>query len=386
MTDREIFDCTKSGRGKRIVQLLLPPILLFHFSCSSNLPEKSPANSIIDNKIRLSEAQIAMGNISVAEISEKSIGRNLMLTGILKVNEQSAVTISARVPGRIEKLFIKNAGETVRKGDKLYEYFSEDLANIQREYFNLQSSNWNFTGRYEPSLALENTLLLMGMLPDQIKQLGKDGKIHFSATIYSPASGKIRSINVSEGQYLEEGEPMFELADDADLWVEAQVYPDEIQFLKAGMAATVVIPSAGELEIKSRISFINPSLEKGKNVTLVRAVINNPDGRLHPGMFAMLNVKARVSHGMVIPSSSVISGKETDRVWVREENGDFSVREIITGLQAGDSILVLSGLDPSERIVVSGAYLLNSEFILKQGPVDESGSELPSGNMIMTAK
>ena len=77
------------------------------------------------------------------------------------------------MPGRIEKLFFKNTGETVKKGDKLYEFYSDDLVSAQREYFTLQSNNWNFHRRYEPSLALENKLLIMGMIPSQIEQLGE---------------------------------------------------------------------------------------------------------------------------------------------------------------------------------------------------------------------
>jgi Cu(I)/Ag(I) efflux system membrane fusion protein len=286
---------------------------------------------------------------------------------VLKVNEQSAVTVSSRIPGRIEKLYFKNTGETVNKGDKLYDFYSEDLINAQREYFRLQSNNWNFNARYEPSLAIEERLQVMGLTPDQIKQIGKDGKLMFTVTIYSPVAGKIRAINVSEGQYVKEGLSLFELAQDNNLWVEAQVYPDEIRNLRTGMPAIVIVPTAGEVPVLSKISFINPSFETGKNVTLVRAVIDNSENRFHPGMFARIIVKTQISHGIIIPSSAVISGSEGDRVWIRDEDGHFSGRSVKTGIQSGDSILVLSGLEPTDQVVATGAYLLNSELILKQG-------------------
>ena len=168
---------------------------------------------------------------------------------------------------------------------------------------------------------------------------------------------------------LQEGQAMFELAEDNNLWLEAQVYPDEIKFLKTGMPATVKVPAAGEMPVNCNISFINPSFETGKNITLVRAVINNPDNIIASRYVCHYEYSDTVSHGIIIPSSAVISGNDGDRVWVMEETGEFSGRMVTTGLQSGDSILVLSGINKSDKIVTSGAYLLNSEIILKHGTV-----------------
>ena len=363
-----------------IASLLLMGLIFIMFSCKTQKEETITDETPVENIIRLSDAQIQLANINIAEVREGSIGRKLSLTGVLKVNEQSVVSVSSRVPGRIEKLYFKNTGETVKKGDKLYEYYSDDLVSAQKEYFTLQSNNWNFSKKYEPSLALENKLLLMGMIPSQIEQLGKDGKLLFRVDIYSTVEGKIRSVNVSEGQYIREGQTLFELAGDNNLWLEAQVYPGEIKFLKTGMPATATIPLAQEMKVNCNIGFINPSFETGRNVSLVRAVINNPDNTLHPGMLAILNVQIQMSHGIIIPSSAFISGVDGDRVWIREETGEFSERMVTTGLQSGDSILVLAGLAKSDKIVTSGAYLINSEMILKRGTVTHGGTDLLNKN------
>lgn len=367
-------------RTKIIASLFIPGLLIGVLSCKMKKEEAVSEPQPIDNYIRLSDAQIQLANINVAEAREGTIGRRLSLTGVLKVNEQSVVTISSRLPGRIEKLFFKNTGDIVNKGDELYEFYSDDLIDAQREYYTLQSNNWNFSGKYEPSLVLEDKLLVMGLMPSQIKQLGKDGKIMFKVIIYSPGEGKIRSVNVSEGQYITPGQTLFELAADKNLWLEAQVYPDDIQYLKTGMPATATVPLAGELPVKCNISFINPAYEKGKNVTLVRAVINNDDNRLHPGMLALLNVQTQMTRGILVPSSAVITGSHGERVWIREGNGDFTWRQVTTGMQSGDSILVLSGLEKSDQIVTTGAYLLNSELILKQGTGSMSTTEITTGN------
>jgi len=328
------------------------------------------------NHIMLSDAQLQLANITTATARTGNIGQELALTAVLKVNEQSAATVSSRVPGRIEKLYFKNTGETVRKGDRLYEFFSEELVTVQREYMRLESNNWNFSARYEPSLAVREKLQRMGMTELQVRQLAADSKLLFTLPIYSPVSGKIRSVNVSEGEYVKEGQVLFELADDINLWVEARAYPYDTRFIRPGMDAEVLVPSAGNAPIKCRIEFVNPSLENGKNVSLVRVLINNPDRTLHPGMLAILKVRAETSHGVVIPASAVMRSNSGERVWVREACGGFSVRPVISGMQAGDSVLIVSGLKESEVVASSGVYLLDSERILKQGPEMPEETEL----------
>jgi Cu(I)/Ag(I) efflux system membrane fusion protein len=350
---------------------LIPMFCFLMFSCQQKHKQSVMEDLTPVNSIMLSEAQIQLANIKVAEIDEGVIGDRLLITGVLKVNEQSAVNISSRSKGRIQKLFLKNTGETVRKGDPLYQFYGDELVAAEREYFNLESSNWNYNGRYEPSLALENKLLLLGMLPSQIAQLKKDGKILFSVTICSPVQGTIRSISITEGQYINEGQTLFSLADDSKLWVEAPVYPDELQYLKVGMPATVIVPNEGNIPVTGTICFINPSHEQGKNVTLIRMQIDNSDRKLYPGMLAYVGIQTQQTRGIVLPASAVITDKTGCRVWIRNEDGSFSGRTVTTGIQSNDSILILSGLDNSERIVTSGAYLLNSELILKKGILTE---------------
>lgn len=346
------------------------------FSCKQQMAQTVAPNQPLTNNIVLSEAQIQLANIKVSPINEGVINDKLTLTGILKVNEQTAVNISSRGKGRIQKLFFKNTGETVNKGDSLYQLYSDELVAAEREYFTIQSNNWNFSGKFEPSLALENKLLLLGMIPSQIAQLRKDGKILFNVTICSPARGTIRSIKITEGQYISNGQTLFELADDHKLWVEAQVYPDDIQFLKVGMPATVNVPVAGIAPIQGHICFIYPSVEKGKNVTLVRVQIDNPDKKLYPGMLSFLNIQSQTKSGIMLPVSAVIADKSGSRVWVQNEDGSFSGRMVTTGMQSEDSVQILSGLSQSEMIVTSGVYLLNSELILKKGTTAEAKKEM----------
>jgi len=365
---------------KKTIKTSLEAIFLLFFSlfvsCNQQPEENRNENLVPVNNIILSEAQMQLANIKVSQVNEGIVGHNKIFTGVLKVNELSALNISSRAKGRIQKLFFKNTGETVNKGDSLYQFYSEELVAAEREYFTIHSNNWNFNGKYEPSLVLENKLLFMGMLPSQITQLKKDGKILFNVTIFSPVTGTIRSINITEGQYVTTGLTLFELADYSKLWVEAEVYHNDLQFLDVGMPSTVMIPVAGNIPVRSKISFINPSFEQGKNVTLIRTLIDNPDKNLYPGMLALLSVKSQTNRGVVIPASAVITGKNSNRVLIRNEDGSFSGRVVTIGIQSNDSILILTGLDNTDFVVISGAYLLNSEFVLRKGTISNDKTEM----------
>lgn len=354
---------------------IIPIFLLLTGSCIQQPELNTGEGPLTSDNIFLSEAQIQLANIKVAEVNEGTIGKERLFTGVLKVNEQDVVNITSRSTGRIQKLYFKNTGEYVKKGDSLYQFYSDELVAAEKEYFTLQRDNWNFSGRYEPSLLLENKLLFLGMLPSQIATLRKDGKILFSITIHSPAAGTIRSINVTENQYVNGGQVLFELADDRQLWVEAQVYPDDLPYLQVGLPSEVNVPIAGTRTIQSTISFVSPSFEQGTNVTLIRSEIDNRDKSLYPGMLAVMSVQSQRNSGIVVPASAVLLDKNGSRVWIQNEDGSFSCRIVTTGIQSEDSVLILTGLNNARRIVTSGAYLLNSEFILKKGTIIREENE-----------
>lgn len=350
-------------------------ILMLLFACGRQT-DIIPVRKADDGKIRLSEAQIQLANIKVSEVKNGSLTGNLTLTGRLKVNELSTITVSSRSDGRIEKLFFKTTGEKVNIGDSLYNFYSDEIVTAEREHFTLQSANWNHSGQYPPSLLLENKLLFLGMVPSQISYLKKEGKILFTIPIISQVKGTVRSVYVNEGQYVKGGEKLFELASDNTLWVEAQAYTCDLPRLREGMEAKVIFPSGSDQEIPTSINYINPSYEPGKNFTVVRAIIKNPSGNLYPGMLTLLSIESQKNRGILIPLSAVISEKNNSKVFVEEEQGVFSERIIKTGFETSDSILVISGIDLSDKVVTSGAYLLNSEMILRNGSGPETKNEM----------
>lgn len=342
--------------------------LLLSISCHRTQNHDTPGNKPFDEAFMLSDAQIQLGNIKTIEVRESLITQEFQLTGSLKADEKSNTSISTRAAGRIEKLFVKNKGETVNEGDSLYSFYCEDLVNAEKEYVNLQSNNWNYSAKYEPSLEIENKLRLLGMSPSQIQKLRKDGKILFMVTIFSKVSGTVKSIRITEGAYVNPGDVLFELADYRKLWAEATVFQADMRYIENGQRAYISIPDYDDNKTKSRIVFVSPSLLPGSNAAIVRAEIENLERKLYPGMPAIITVYTGGIKGIVIPSTAVIAGNNDARVWVREADGSFTWKNVTTGIETPDSVEILSGLYEYDRVVTSGVYLLNSEFILKNGP------------------
>jgi len=347
-----------------IFTLYLTGASLLLSSCRSG---GDPVISDVDHRdegITLSNAQVQMAGVNIAEIVESGLYRELSLSGVLKVNENKSAVINSAVSGRIEKVYFRDAGEKISRGDKLYEIYSDEMVNTQKEFLTLISNNWNFSGKYEPSLAVENRLVRLGMLPSQVSEFSKSGKVMFRIGIHSQSGGWIKKVSISEGQYVSAGETLYELAGNENMWIEAKVYADEIHSIKAGMPAIAVVPGAGKYSC--RIVIVVPSFEENRNFILVRALIDNTNISLLPGMFAELRIRAFMGSGIVIPTESVVSGESGDHVWILE-NGKFIQRDIITGLQSDDSLIVLSGLNESDLIVTSGVYLIDSESTLRKG-------------------
>ena len=345
-------------------------------SCNHRSVEQKAVKEPVKTGIKLSNAQIQLANIKVEQVTESAIGHQLLLSSVLKVDEQSTISVSAGIPGRIQKLLFKNTGEIVNKGDALYDFYSEDLMAIIREYITLENNNYNFSGRFDRSLALKDKMLLLGLLPSQINDLPKNKYTPSITTIYAKTRGIVRSIDITEGEYVSTGQRLMELADDSKMWVEAQVYPNEMQLIKSGMPVDVIFPNSGDLRIRSTIDFINPALEPGSNVTLVRAIINNPMNKLYPGMLALLRVETQKSKGIVVPASALLINKQGTEVWLQQNDGSFINKIVTTGIQTADSVLILSGLNQYDNIVTTGAYLLNSEMILKKSADPEAKKAL----------
>jgi Cu(I)/Ag(I) efflux system membrane fusion protein len=329
--------------------------------------------------IILSDQQVQLGNIQVDTIAKGTIGNETVLTATLNIDETNSTIVSARISGRIEKLYFKNQGDYVTKGVKLYDLYSEELNNAKQEYIlalEKQSALDNSIIDFKQFVqAAKNKLLLWGMSEAQINELAKSKVTSPITSFYSSASGYITDVVGHEGDYVIEGGTIVRLADLSTMWVEAQVYSSELSAIDLNGTVAVQLPGLNR-EVTGKIQFVNPETNPSTRINLIRVVIPNNGAQLKPGMPAYLVLKNRSRNTLNLPVDAVIRGEKMSVVWLQIDKNTFKSVMVETGNENGERIEIKSGLKEGDVVVTNGAYLLNSEYIFKKGANPMAGHDM----------
>lgn len=340
--------------------------------CKMDLTPVKKKTGESKDALQLSEQQIQLGNIQTDTLINGAIGDRLVLTATLNFDQMKTTALSSRVMGRIEKLYYKNLGDYVKKGAPLYDIYSEDLNNAKQEYILAVDKQKAFTNETVIDFdrlieSARNKLLLWGLTETQIAELQTSGKTTPTTTFYSTTTGYITQLNVREGDYVMEGGAVVNLADLSRLWAEAQVYTSQLADISSNNTATVQLPDFDGKEINGQIEFVNPEINPDTRINLIRVSIPNPDNQLKPGMPAYVIIKGPQRHSLALPIDAVIRDGKGATVWIQTAKNTFKTAMVQTGLESNDRIEITSGLKAGDIVVVSGAYLLHSEYVFKKG-------------------
>ena len=321
--------------------------------------------------IELSDQQIQLGNIHTDTIRTGNIGNHLQFTGTLNLNASQTSSVSARIMGRIERLYVKAAGDYVVKGAPLYEIYSEELNNAKQEYIVALQRRSLFKEQsvidFDDLIqSTRNKLRLWGMTENQVKSLEMQKQAPLTTTFYSTESGFVTSIDVTEGGYVMEGGTIIQLANLSTLWAEAQVYTSQLYQIPTGAIATVEIPGAGK-QVKGRIEFANPEVAPETRINLLRVVVPNTGNKLKPGMPVLVKIETANKNSLTLPTDAIIRDASGATVWLQSGINKFRSQMVTTGLESEGFTEITSGVKSGDIIVTTGAYLLNSEFIFKRG-------------------
>lgn len=320
--------------------------------------------------ITLTKRDEQYANIMVDTVKIKAMGEYTTLLGTTSFDERKITVVTSRIRGRLDKLFVRNPQEMVSTGQPLYAIYSEELLSYENELLNALQQQAQFSNMKQVMDQLvegaRKKLLLWGLTQEQVTQLEKTGEASPLMTFYSPVSGTLVELSISEGQYVEIGDPLFRLADLSQLWIEAQMYTSELRWLFEKPIITAEFDAYPDEIISVAPVFDNPSVEADQKISLVRFLVANKNLRLKPGMMAYINIKRNEKRTMVIPKSSLVIGNMVT-AWVKTGDGIYENRMIQLGIQNKREVEVISGLKEDELIVTNGAYLLNSALVLKKG-------------------
>lgn len=332
------------------------------------------------NKIVLTAAQIKLAGIQTDTVKAEDTGDEKTISGTVTTDQNQSATLSARVGGRVERLYIRTTGETVAIGQPVYSIYSEDIEEAEKEYLLAKEQQKKLNNPdvdyKQLTSAAENKLRLWGLSAGQIKSLAASAKASATVTILSNISGTVSDIAVHEGDYVTEGMTILKTQALNSLWVQAQLYAGESAAYQEHQEVSVTLPDLGGQVIKGRVDFLNPELSDASKVDLMRVAIPNPRGLVRPGMQAYIAVGSGKQRTLAVPASAVLTSGKGSMVWIKNADGSFSPRMITPGTGNSNYVAVVSGLNAGEVVVSNGAYLLNSESIFKNGDKAMAGMKM----------
>ena len=323
------------------------------------------------NEISLSKQQIQLGNITTQTISETQSSLEQNYTGVLTINQEKIKTISARAMGRIEKLYFKTVGDYVAKNQAVYQLYSEDIAIAKQDYFTAykQLAMPGDFGKNARNMlnAAKQKLLFFGLTNAQIESIKTSKEVSPYTIFYSTASGTISEISTTEGSYAMEGSPIIKLADLNSLWLETQVNVNYAKNLKIGQKAQITFSDFPDKTINAQVSFINPEINPDTRLLLIRMEVPNQNLLLKPGMQAIARLTQSNIKGVFIPTDAVIREENASYIWIEKRPGVFESIMVETGVETNGMIEIKSEMDPSKKVVITGAYAINSEYKFRKG-------------------
>jgi Cu(I)/Ag(I) efflux system membrane fusion protein len=359
--------------------------------------------------VRLGPEAARIAGIEVLPIGRRPLAHELRAVGRIEVAEPRVAYLSARIDGRVERLFMDTTGVPVARGEHLVEIYSPDLVVAQQEL--LRGA--------ERSLARQK-LLLLGVTEEQIAAVEKSGQPSLVLTLFAPQGGTVLEKSVRAGMYVKAGDPLYTIADLSLVWLFSEIYEFDVPWLRVGQEAEVEVEAAPGRVFAGRVAFVSPVVQEATRTIRVRVNLPNPEGLLKPGMFGRVRVAARLSADgrtaealpggrytclmhpevasedpgscpvcgmalkpreppekppspgtaelLAVPVSAVLDTGVRRVVYVERKAGEFEASPVTLGPRAGDWYPVLSGLAEGDRVVVRAAFLIDSQAQIEGKP------------------
>jgi len=326
--------------------------------------------------VSLSPTQRVMANVATVEAKRASLSKEINAVGIVQFDQSRQAKVTAWIAGRLDKLHVTKVGDIVSKERPVAEVYSPDLVASQQEYLLAVKSRDQLKSSSIPSIAgsgeglvasARQRLMLFGVKESQIADLERAGKPNIRLPIYTPLSGVVIEKMMQQGQYVNTGDVLFNIADLSRVWVEVEVYENEFPNIHIGQEVEIRSQSFPGRPFTGRIAYIYPFLDPKTRTVKARVEMANPGMKLKPDMFVNAVIKVPLGTAIVVPVTAVIDTGKRKVVWVESDPGMFEPRDVQTGQQTDDMVQILSGLKVGDKVAVSGGYLIDSESQLKGG-------------------
>lgn len=321
--------------------------------------------------VKLSAQSVSTVQVDAAPVGRKPLRRLIRVAGRIDDDDSAHRRLSAYVEGRIEKLFVNYVGAEVTAGQPLASLFSRELLVARSEY-NLAAQRPASPERDNALTGSRQKLRRFGLTAAQIEKL--PGQTGDTFDIVAPISGTVVERKVYEGQYVKEGEVLFEIANFSKMWFVFDAYERDLAWIRVGQSVEVTTPSVPGKVFTAPIVFIDPNLAMETRTAKVRVILDNPLAG-DPGtqrrellhkIFADGRIRVDTEPVLAVPRSAVLSPGGEPLVYVVKGEREYEARRITLGRAGDDSWEVLAGLEEGERVVTTGNLLVDAQAQLDQ--------------------
>lgn len=329
--------------------------------------------------VRLTPEEMSAAGVQTVEVKRGRLKTDVDAFGRVEQPEAQLASLSARVGGRIEKLYVQYTGQNVRRGQAVAEIYSPEVAASTEEY-RLALENRDRMQRSSEKDAVVSADELVGASRRKLELWGISAKQIDSAganraqaavptiTMYSTAEGSVVERKVTRGQYVNAGDTLFTVADLSTVWVKADVYESQLAEVKAGQAVEITSEALPNKTIHGQVELIEPTANAQTRTVPVHVHVANPGMRLRPGMFVRAKFVSRGERDtLLVPRSAVLETGTRKLVYVAKADGVFESREVEVGAPSEDAYPVLRGVKEGEKVVMAGNFLIDSQTRLSGG-------------------
>ena len=324
-------------------------------------------------------------NLRTAEVQRGALRKTIRTVGTIDYNETALADVTTRFKGWVEKVNVDATGQLVHRGEAMFEVYSPELYDAEVEF--LRAVTNKFKG-FDSVMTLHRAgvrnLRNLGVQDAQIAEIESNRMVLNTLAIAAPISGFVIEKNVVQGQMVDAGLRLYRIADLGIVWVMAQVYEQDLPYVKLGQEAVVKVGSLPDREFRGRVTFVYPSVDEKTRTAKVRLEFENPGYYLKPGMFVTAQIRSQLeASAVLVPESAVLRSGAKNTVFVALDGGKFEARDVALGVESENGMnQVISGLKPGEHIVTSGQFLLDSESQLREAIEKMKGAESLNREMV----
>jgi len=313
--------------------------------------------------VLIDEARRQLIGVKTEQVTRGPAQHSVRAVGRVTYDESTLTDVSLKVSGWVTKLMVSTTGQSVKRGQTLFTFYSPELYSAQQDFLSARRSVRALAGSERDPLAKagRQRLHLLGMDDSQIERLSKRDEPLDAIAVTAPTSGFVIEKDLVEGAAISAGMRLFRIAKLGTVWVEADLYEPEFALAQVGQPVKIRLDYVPNREYSANIAYVYPYIDTATRTGRVRVELPNEQLELRPGMYASVELSSRMEDRVLVPSSAVVYTGPRRLVFLDLGNGQFKPQEIRIGTQSGGAYEVLEGVKPGDVVATSGTFLIAAE-------------------------